>query len=199
MRSGEALDFSKVTFVFLDRDGVLNRKPPAGQFVTCWEEFELLPGVAEALATLNRSGRKAIIATNQRGVALGLYSLEDLAAMHQRLQAQLAASAARLDAIYVCPHDAGQCGCRKPLTGLFEQAFRDFPAAHAGNSVMVGDSSRDIEAGRRMGMRTVLIDDGAAANVSEDLRRARSLANVRVASLAEFVNGYLNWPLATGY
>ena len=189
MQDGKAVDFSKVTFVFLDRDGVLNRKPPAGQYVTRWEDFELLPGVAQALATLNRSGRKAIVATNQRGVALGLYSLKDIEDMHERLCEKLATHGAHLDAIYVCPHAEGVCNCRKPLTGLFEQAFRDFPAAHAGNSVMVGDSLRDIEAGRRLGMSTVLIDD--AAGPSEELHRARSLAQLSVASLAEFVHRYL--------
>jgi D-glycero-D-manno-heptose 1,7-bisphosphate phosphatase len=119
-----------------------------------------------------------------------LYSLDELAAMHERLQAQLAVSAAQIDAIYVCPHNTGQCDCRKPLTGLFEQAFRDFPAARANNSVMVGDSLRDIEAGRRMGMRTVLVED--ASSSSEVLKRARVLANLRVASLADFVHGYLS-------
>jgi histidinol-phosphate phosphatase family protein len=188
MPSGEAVAFTNIEFVFLDRDGVLNRKPPAGQFVTRCDEFELLPGVPQAIAMLNRSGRKAIVVTNQRGVALGLYSFEDLAAMHERLRAQLAADGAHLDAIYVCPHDAGECNCRKPLTGLFEQAFREFPAAHAGNSVIIGDSLRDIEAGRRVGMRTVLIDD--IADASEELQLARSLAHVRVASLVDFVHRY---------
>ncbi len=121
MRSGGADDFSDVTFVFLDRDGEINRKPAAGQFVTCWEEFELLPGVEDAVAKLNQSGCKAIVVTNQRGVALGLYSWGDLAEIHERLQDKLASRGAHLDAIYVCPHDAGQCSCRKPLTGLFGQ------------------------------------------------------------------------------
>ncbi len=186
MDSGEAVDFANIRFVFLDRDGVLNRKPAAGKFVTCWEEFALLPGVADAIASLNWSGRRTIVVTNQRGVALGLYSLEELAAMHARLQEQLAAAGAHLDAIYVCPHDAGQCNCRKPLIGLFEQAFRDFPAAHAGNSVMIGDSLRDVEAGQRVGMKTVLVDDPACT--SAKLERARSLADLRVASLADFVH-----------
>jgi len=191
MRGGEANDFTNVTFVFLDRDGVINRKPAAGRYVTCWEEFELLPGVADAIAKLNQSGRKAIVVTNQRGVALGLYSSQELAEIHERLQDELAARGAHLDAIYVCPHDEGQCDCRKPLTGLFEQAFRDFPAAHAGNSVVVGDSLRDIEAGRRLGMRTILVDDGAASP-SPDFELARALAQLSVASLADFVHRYLS-------
>lgn len=186
MIGAEATEFSQVTFVFLDRDGVINRKPPAGHYVTCWEDFELLPGVAEAIAALNRSGRKVIVVTNQRGVALGLYSLDELAKMHARLQEALAVHGAHLDAIYVCPHDEGQCHCRKPKIGLFEQAFRDFPAAHAENSVMIGDSLRDIEAGRNAGMRTVFVDGTGAS--PEEHQRARSLAQLSVASLEEFVH-----------
>ena len=64
MQRGAATDFSNIEFVFLDRDGVINRKPAAGQFVTRWEEFELLPGVEDAIAQMNRTGRKAIVVTN---------------------------------------------------------------------------------------------------------------------------------------
>ena len=182
------MDFSDIEYVFLDRDGVLNCKPARGQFVTRWEEFHLQPGVEEALAKLARSGRKLIVVTNQRGVALGLYSLADLADMHDRLQTWLAAHGARLDAIYVCPHNNSECNCRKPLTGLFEQAFRDFPEANAGNSVMIGDSLRDIQAGRSVGMRTVLVENESR---SEELAAAHALADVTVASLVEFVDRYL--------
>lgn len=189
MHSGRANDFANIEFVFLDRDGVINRKPAAGHFVTCWEEFELLPGVEDAIARLNRSGRKTIVVTNQRGVALGLYSLEELAKVHDQLRKMLAAHGAHLDGIYVCPHDAGQCNCRKPLTGLFEQAFRDFPTAHARNSVMIGDSLRDIEGGCNVGMRTVLVDNVGSS--LEEHRRARELAQLSVASLVEFVDRYL--------
>ncbi len=190
MQLSRAVEFSNIEYVFLDRDGVLNRKPLPGRFVTCWEEFDLLPGIEAAIAKLNRSGRKAIVVTNQRGVALGLYSLDDLSRMHERLQSRLAACGAHLDAIYICPHEAGQCNCRKPLTGLFEQAFRDFPAAHGGNSVMIGDSPRDIEAGLRVGMRTVLVTD-RPLNTKEDLQRAASLAKLCVASLPDFIDRYL--------
>ena len=75
-----------IAFVFLDRDGVLNRSLPDGRFITRWEEFELLPGVADAIAQLNRSGRKVIVVTNQRCVALGLCSEADLLTLHERLR-----------------------------------------------------------------------------------------------------------------
>jgi D-glycero-D-manno-heptose 1,7-bisphosphate phosphatase len=168
---------------------VVNRKPPLGQYITRCEDFLVLPQVPEAIAALNRSGRRVILATNQRGIALGLYSHEELDRMHEQLRSQLAARGARIDAIYVCPHDAGQCACRKPLTGLFEQAFRDFPSATPERSLMAGDSLRDIEAGLRAGMTTVLITGEGDCPVDEE--RAFALAHLAVPSLSEMVARYL--------
>jgi len=168
---------------------VLNRHLP-GSYVTSWEQFEWLPGVEEAVARLNRSGRKVILVTNQRGIALGLYSEADLHALHVRLREHLAAHGAHLDGIYYCPHDDGQCNCRKPLPGLFEQAFRDFLGANAGNSVMVGDSLSDMEAGSRLGMRSILIADPDEPP-RPDADRATALATASVASLLDFVQRYL--------
>ncbi|HUI83213.1 MAG TPA: HAD family hydrolase [Candidatus Binatia bacterium] len=182
--------FCNIEYVFLDRDGVLNRKPPAGGYVTRWEELEILPGVEGAIAELNRSGRRVIVVTNQRGIALGLYSMAELAGMHDRLQAHLARHGAHLDGFYVCPHDSEQCHCRKPETGLFEQAFCDFPAARSDNSLMAGDSLRDIEAGARLGMRTVFIAGDDAAS-SPEAEQASMLAQITVASLRELVERYL--------
>ena len=183
-------DFSNIEYVFLDRDGVLNRNPGGGKFVTCWEEFELLPGVEDAIARLNRSGRKVIVVTNQRAVALNLISREKLDQMHEQLRQKLAAENAHLDAIYVCPHDVGECNCRKPLTGLFEQAFGDFPGGQPGNSVMIGDSLRDIEAGIRLGMRTVFITGVAYTEPATD--EGAKLAQACVPSLLDFVRHWLS-------
>jgi D-glycero-D-manno-heptose 1,7-bisphosphate phosphatase len=190
MSADHDTNFQDVRFVFLDRDGVLNRKPDDGKYVTSVKELAPLPGVGEAVAQLNRSGRKAIVVTNQRGIALGLYTQEDLARIHDELRRVLAEKSARLDAIYVCPHNSGQCNCRKPLTGLFEQAFHDFPEATPTNSVMIGDSIRDVEAGVRFGMRTVFIRDDAAG-VTNVQTRAAELANATVPSLAAFVSQYM--------
>jgi len=190
MSSGRANNFSNIAYVFLDRDGVLNRKPSGGGFVTSWEQFECLPGVEEAIARLNRSGRKVILVTNQRGIALGLYSEADLRALHDRLRDHLAAHDARLDGIYYCPHDKGQCNCRKPQPGLFEQAFRDFSGATTGNSMMVGDSLSDMEAGARLGMRCILIADPSEPP-RKDADRAAALATASAASLLDSVQRYL--------
>ncbi len=185
-----AIDSSKIGYVFLDRDGVLNRAPGEGRFVTCREELALLPGVADAIAELNQSGRKVIVVTNQRGIALGLYSQRELERIHVFLRAQLAERGAHLDGLYVCPHDEGQCNCRKPLTGLFEQAFEDFPLARPENSLMVGDSLRDVEAGLRAGMATVFVAGGARED-SPEADRARTLAQLTVGSLPDLVHHYL--------
>jgi D-glycero-D-manno-heptose 1,7-bisphosphate phosphatase len=179
-------NFANIHFVFLDRDGVLNRKAAEGSYITSLEQLELLPGVEEAIAQLNRSGRKVIVVTNQRGIALGLYSEADLHALHDRLRTHLAAHGAHLDGIYYCPHDHGQCDCRKPQPGLFEQAFHDFPDASASNSVMVGDSLSDIEAASRLGMRSILVADPADPP-KPDTERAAVMASACARSLLAFV------------
>jgi D-glycero-D-manno-heptose 1,7-bisphosphate phosphatase len=182
-----AIDLSNIEYVFLDRDGVLNQKPTHGEYITRVEDFVLLPGVEDAVAALNLSGCKVVVVTNQRGIALGLYTQTELDRIHEYLKAQLALHGGHLDAIYVCPHDAGQCDCRKPLTGLFDQAFRDFPDARPEHSIMVGDSLRDIEAGLRFGMTTAMIlSDDLVPTVEDD--RAAALAQVFARSLSELVD-----------
>ena len=146
--------------------------------------------MAEAIARLNRSARKVIVITNQRGIALGLHSESDLHAMHDRFRKYLAEHGAHLDAIYYCPHDDGQCNCRKPLPGMFEQAFHDFPGAAADNSVMVGDSLTDIEAALRLGMRSVLVAD-PELRPRKSVERAAALATASAVSLLDFVERYL--------
>jgi D-glycero-D-manno-heptose 1,7-bisphosphate phosphatase len=152
-----AINRSPVGYVFLDRDGVVNRKLPEGAYVTGWEQFEWLPGAVGAIAGLNRAGMTVILVSNQRGIALGLFTHDQLELIHKNMRAHLALHGARVDAIYYCPHDVGECQCRKPDIGLFEQAYKDFPQASADNSVVIGDSVSDIEAGQRMGMRTIFI------------------------------------------
>ena len=109
-----------LTTVFLDRDGVINKKMPEGRYVTRWEEFELLPGVVEAIDRLNRARIRVLVVSNQRGIAKELYSAEDLRAIHEKFQAELAACGAHIDGFYFCPHDKNACDCRKPLPGMFQ-------------------------------------------------------------------------------
>jgi D-glycero-D-manno-heptose 1,7-bisphosphate phosphatase len=177
--------------VFLDRDGVLNEKMPEGRYVTAWAEFRALPGVMESLARLKAAGLRMIVVSNQRGIALGLYSAEDVETIHEEFQKALQAGGAGVDAFYFCPHDKKGCDCRKPLPGMFEQAKRDFPEITAAESVMIGDSLSDIEFGRRLGMRTVFIR-GNTERQKKGADEAAQLANSCANSLSEAVDGLLN-------
>ena len=175
-----------VSTVFLDRDGVLNQKLPEGRYVASWEDFHLLPGVPQAIASLNLAGLRVVVVSNQRGIALGLHTAADVLAIHSKLQALLQQSGAHLDAFYFCPHDKNECNCRKPLPGLFEQAQADFPEIAADASAMVGDSLSDIEFGRRLGMHTVFVD-GDPARQKPGARTAAGLADQCFANLPEAV------------
>jgi D-glycero-D-manno-heptose 1,7-bisphosphate phosphatase len=177
--------------VFLDRDGILNEKMPEGQYVTRWEEFHLLPGVPQALHRLNDAGLRVIVVTNQRGVARGFYTLADVEAIHSGIQQLLAREDARIDAFFICPHDEGECICRKPLRGLYDQAVTQFPSITPAASVMIGDSLSDIEFGRRLGMATIFVEGGAQQRES-GADEAAALADVRCTSLAEAVEALLS-------
>ncbi len=179
--------FGHLRTVFLDRDGVLNEKMPEGQYVTCREEFRLLSGVAEAIARLNRAGLRVILVSNQRGIALGLYTTADVDAIHASLRSFLRIRGAHLDGIYYCPHDKGECDCRKPMPGLFEQAVLNFPDIDAHSGVMIGDSLSDMEFGRRLGMMCILIE-GDPVHRKSGIEEARGLADLRCSSLAEAVD-----------
>lgn len=156
--------------VFLDRDGTLNVEKG---YLRTPEELELLPGVGLALRTLRQAGFRLIVLTNQPVIARGEATEAEVAAIHRRLEWELGKEGAYLDAIYVCPHhpDRGfprertelktRCKCRKPGTGLFEQACRDLRIDVA-NSWMVGDQTRDIEMARRAGLLSVLVKTGGA-------------------------------------
>jgi D-glycero-D-manno-heptose 1,7-bisphosphate phosphatase len=177
--------------VFLDRDGVINEKMPEGFYVTSWAEFHLLPGVAESIARLNRAGLRVVVVSNQRGISLGLYTAADVLAIQSALQELLAHHGAHVDGFYFCPHGKGQCNCRKPLPGLFEQAVAEFPEITAETSAMIGDSKSDVEFGRWLGMKVVFID-GDPSRQKPGNEAAGDLADMRVLSLAEAVEAVLN-------
>ena len=143
--------------VFLDRDGTINRKPPEGEYVTSPEGFVFVPGAVEALRLLSGAGARIVVVTNQRGIALGRMTEDDLAAIHRRMLLDLEAAGARVHAVYHCPHDIGTCACRKPATGLFERAAAEHPGLTWDRSVMIGDSASDLQAASRLGIRGVMV------------------------------------------
>ena len=174
--------------VFLDRDGVINRKQPEDDYVKRWEEFEFLPGAIEALRLLARAGCRTVVVTYQRGIALGRMTAEAVDDIHARMRHALAEAGARIEAVYYCPHDNGSCDCRKPGTGLFLRATRELPGVDFSRAIVIGDSVKDMQAGARLGCRTVLIADAetAAGRLDELTRQGLAVAGC-VGSLLEAV------------
>jgi D-glycero-D-manno-heptose 1,7-bisphosphate phosphatase len=152
---------SRRVAVFLDRDGVINRRAAADAYIRNWSEFELNPGVVEALSALQEAGAALFIATNQRGIARGLVEQRDLDDIHARLGDALAVAGVPLDGIYTCPHEIGACDCRKPDVGLFMQAREAHPWISFRESHLIGDSISDAEAGHRLGMRLWIVGEDA--------------------------------------
>jgi len=156
--------------VFLDRDGTLNPDPG---YIRSPDQFDLFPGVAQALAKLVRAGARLIVVTNQSGVARGLFSLGDLEGIHAKLTRLLEESGAPLDALYVCPHHPDDaCTCRKPNTGLIDQAVRE-RAVDLSHSYLIGDKVSDVELAKRVGSRSILMTTGAVLpEQAEGLKRS---------------------------
>lgn len=141
--------------VFLDRDGVINRKAPEGRYITAWEQVEFLPGVGEALRELKRAGFLLIIVTNQSAISRNELAVDTLESIHRRMFRRLAEHDVTIDAVYYCPHGRnGQCECRKPRPKMLLQAAEEHHI-NLSKSWMVGDAASDIEAGRAAGCRTV--------------------------------------------
>jgi D-glycero-D-manno-heptose 1,7-bisphosphate phosphatase len=173
--------------VFLDRDGVINRKPANGLYVTRWPEFVLLPGAATALRLLSSAGVRAVVVTNQRAVARGLMTSEELLDIHARMTSMLYARGAEIAAVYACEHEVDSCECRKPATGLFLRAKRDMPSIDFARSVVIGDSASDLEPGGALGCRLVLV--GPKTRQRDELAKLRAcgLDAVSAPSLTEAV------------
>ncbi len=142
--------------VFIDRDDTIARDVP---YCDDPDKFEIFPDVPEAVARLNAAGYLVIVITNQSGIDRGLFSEETLGAIHDKLRRQVAAGGGRIDDIFYCPHTPDEhCSCRKPEIGLGLAAI----AKHGidpSRSWMVGDHDKDVEFGRRLGCRTVKVDE----------------------------------------
>lgn len=146
--------------LFLDRDGVINRRIP-DDYVKTIDEFEFLPGVMEALLQFSQVFPRIVVVTNQQGIAKGIMTEEDLQLIHAHFLEEVERTGARIDKIYFCPELAGDNPkCRKPNTGMGEQAKADFPAIDFQKSLMIGDSPSDMEFAERLNMSKAFIGDG---------------------------------------
>lgn len=143
--------------LFLDRDGVINRRI-IGNYVRHWGEWDFLEKVPDALAVLARKFDRIVIVTNQQGVAKGIMSAQDLELLHEQMLQQIQQAGGRIDKVYACmEHERDNSYHRKPNAGMALQAQADFPAIDFEESIMVGDSVSDLVFGQQLGMRTVLI------------------------------------------
>jgi D-glycero-D-manno-heptose 1,7-bisphosphate phosphatase len=145
--------------LFLDRDGVINAVPPEGEYIRSWNEFRLLPEAVGWIRLFKAAGYLTIVLTNQRGIALGLYSEGDLQALHERMRAEMAAKGAVIDDIFYCPHQEGACDCRKPRPGLVLEAQRKWDIDLSA-SLLIGDSKRDQLLAECCRMPFALVRDG---------------------------------------
>ena len=180
---------NKQKAIFLDRDGTINKYVG---FLRKEEEFELLPGVADAIKKINKFGYLAVVVTNQPVIARGEVTFEGLETIHNKMETLLGKEGAYLDAIYFCPHHPHSgyegevkelkidCDCRKPKPGMLLKAAADLNI-DLSQSYMVGDSENDIKAGKAAGCKTVLLNT-ECEYYGQD---------ICVASLKDFVDQYL--------
>lgn len=149
--------FSDKKYLFLDRDGVINKRIVGG-YITSWEDFEFLPGVLDSMATISGHFDKICIITNQQGIGKGLMSHEDVENIHQSMKHDIEEAGGRIDGIYYCSKlkDA-ENNCRKPGVFMALAAQKEFPEIVWEESIMIGDTRGDMEFAKNAGMTAVLL------------------------------------------
>ncbi len=149
-------DYHSYDALFIDRDGVINRRIPDG-YVTSPAEFEFMPGVLDALKILTKKFKRIFIVTNQQGIGKGLMSENDLERVHDFMLEKFEDEGIKIDKIYYCPSRKEENSPRrKPEIGMALEAKEDFPEISLENSVMVGDTTSDMIFGKNAGMKTIL-------------------------------------------
>jgi len=153
--------------VFLDRDGVINVKAAKGHYINSWQEFRWIPQIADWIRLFNALDFLVIVVTNQRGVARGLTDETQLAEIHEKMRLELASRGAQIHDVFVCPHAADQCECRKPKPGMVLEAQRKWDI-DLSQSIFIGDSDSDAELAARCSMRFIRVDDGRICDVVDN-------------------------------
>ena len=149
--------------IFIDRDGVINKDPGGWtkySYVTKWDEFFFIDGSVKALQLLKDAGYKIFVISNQGGISKGYFTQKDLDEVNRKMLIEIKKGGGKIDRLFYCiHHDKDNCECRKPKTGLIEQAAKtmriDFKETY-----IIGDSIRDVEAGKRIGMKTIFVSSG---------------------------------------
>ena len=152
--------------VILDRDGVINFD--SDQFIKTPAEWKAMPGSLEAIARLTQAGYRVVVATNQSGIGRGLFDMDTLNAIHEKMHRAVQAVGGRIDAVFYCPHAVdSKCDCRKPKPGMFNRIGACFNADMS-ESYAVGDSLRDLQAAVAAGSRPILVLTGKGQTTRDD-------------------------------
>jgi len=152
--------------IILDRDGVINYD--SDQYIKSPDEWRPLPGSLEAIARLNQWGYRVVVATNQSGVGQGLYDMDTLNVIHDKMIRSAAQVGGRIDAIFFCPHtNADNCGCRKPKPGLLKEIAARYNVDLAGVPA-IGDSLRDLQAAAAVDAQPILVLTGKGEKTLAD-------------------------------
>ncbi|MEZ4713789.1 MAG: HAD family hydrolase [Caldilineaceae bacterium] len=149
---------TKLTAIFLDRDGVINRE--RRDYVKSWGEFQFLPNALGALRQLAALSVPVLVITNQSAIGRGIVSQSEIDVIHRRMQQEVSAAGGRIDQVFVCPHRPDEnCACRKPRPGLLLQALARYNLV-AARTVFIGDSFTDLQAAQAAGCRSMLVRSG---------------------------------------
>ena len=154
--------------VFLDRDGVINSD--SDDYIKSWSEFKFIPGSIEAIRLLTVNGLNPIVITNQSIINRNKISNMELNYIHDMMKTEVESKGGRITDIFFCPHiPEDNCVCRKPKPGLIHQAKSKYNI-HLNNSVMIGDSARDIECAKNAGCKSILVTTGNGKKAMADLK-----------------------------
>jgi histidinol-phosphate phosphatase family protein len=175
--------------VLLDRDGLINKKMPTGEYVTSWDEFEWIPETLEALELISKDGFEFIIISNQAGIARGMVSKETVLSINTRMQEELIKFGVKVIQVYICPHHwEVECFCRKPNPGMFFQAARDH-LFRLDQTLYVGDDTRDCQAAFNAGCDSIFIGkEQELSNLSEHERPV--YLSGKLSSAVNFIKQY---------
>lgn len=165
-------------FIILDRDGVINED--SDDYIKSPDEWKPIPGSLAAIAALTQADATIVVATNQSGIARGLFTLETLHAIHAKMLAAVEAAGGKIAQIYYCPHHPDeQCECRKPKLGMFHAIARDFQVDLT-KALYVGDHWKDIEVGLALKCPVMLVKTGKGAQMAEAHRKEIELYSIPV-------------------
>ena len=156
--------------IFLDRDGIINKK--RNDYVKNINEFEFLPNIFEAIKKINELGFKIIIITNQSVVNRQIISEEELKGIHKYMMNEFKEKSCEISKIYYCPHKPNEnCDCRKPNVGMIQQAVKDLDI-DLSNSLLIGDSDSDIEAAEKMKIKSIKMKtNGSLSELIDNIKQ----------------------------